>query len=275
MGLEATVGELARRYECQVCGICIATSDYFLEVRDDVDAFSKLHFTVASENADKTTVACPYCDQAVGSRGDGTYYLRRDRVVHNKDRLQILLCSLKSQEIQETQPLFSSVFPHSNITPRVLSKSELRGLQLDNVRPSPDLVVVVHRNEGRALLTDRNGFYHDLLGSAWPLTRGNVLIVLTRTVMKGDKELFDETLLHNLSTQGEQPTIGAISALGRVMTWDTAPSKPQLAQIVTLTTKAYFREAPSPAANEGIPGVWTMWARRSNAKEGSSWCSLL
>lgn len=191
-------------------------------------------------------------------------------MVKHKDGLEVLLCSLKQQEIQEVSPILSDIFPQSNITPRVLQKSELRGFQLQGLRPSPDVVVVVHRNEGRTLLTDRNGFYHDVLGNAWQLTRGNVVVVLTRTELKEEAELYDERLLRSLATQGDQPTIGAISSLGRVLTWESSPSKPQLVQLQALLSKAYFREAPS--APQGIP---PSWLQRVSGKAATNWCMLL
>eukprot|EP00928_Gymnodinium_smaydae_P012912 TRINITY_DN14715_c0_g1_i1.p1 TRINITY_DN14715_c0_g1~~TRINITY_DN14715_c0_g1_i1.p1 ORF type:complete len:284 (+),score=52.89 TRINITY_DN14715_c0_g1_i1:74-925(+) len=267
-------GPLPVRYVCQSCGTCIATSEHFLESSGDADKFSVL-FNAADACKDGTkTVSCPYCETALGVRGDGSYSLRRDRVVKRIDQLEILLCSLKAQEMQELSPILTEAFPHSNITQRVLQKAELRGFQLSGARPCPDLVVVVHRNEGRTLLTDRNGFYHDVLGSAWQLTRGNVLVVLTRTVVKAEADLYDEKLLRSLSTQGDQPTIGAISALGRVLTWESSPSQPQLTQLRTLTAKAYYREAPSSEATQGIPVAWVVKANSAKAVQ-TNWCMLL
>ncbi|CAE8631689.1 unnamed protein product, partial [Polarella glacialis] len=181
------------------------------------------------------------------------------------------VCSLKPQEISELTPMLLEAFPQSNVRSKVLLKSELRGFQFTGLRPSPDLVVVVHRNEGRALLTDRNGFYHDVLGSAWQQSRGNVLVVLTRVESKAETDLFDVQMLSSLSNQGDQPTIGAISVLGRVLTWMTSPSKLQLEQLRALGMKAYFREAPSQNA-QGIPAHWV---KPPALKQGAAWCTLL
>jgi len=264
----------AASFVCHACSTCVATSENLLETRDDIVAFRELHGSPVVDKVNKTVV-CPGCEQAIGSRTDSSYMLRRDRVLKRSNKLEIMICSLKSQEIQDLTAFVSEAFPHSNITPRVLQKSELRGFQLSPAaRPGPDLVVVVHRSEGRILLTDRNGFYHDVIGSAWQLTRGNVLVVLTRNDPKAETGLYDEKLLLNLSTQGDQPTIGAISALGRVLTWETKPSGPQLAQLKTMTSKAYYKEAPAPA--QGIPGTWNVSARASaKAAANPNWCMLL
>lgn len=261
--------DLPSRYVCHACGICVGTSDSLLEVREDVVVFAHLYSPESGERAGTKTVYCPGCEMALGTRGDCQFLLRRDRVVKRMERLEILVCSLKQQEILELAPVLQEAFPHSNISTRVLLKAELRGIQLGGQRPSPDFVVVVHRNEGRALLTDRNGFYHDVLGSAWQLTRGNVLVVLTRTEPKAD-DLCDQHLLRSLSTQGDQPTIGAIGALGRVLTWELSPSRPQFRHLQVLTAKAYYREPP--AAAQGIPGQWS----RQQAKQTTTWlCRLL
>jgi len=265
---------LPSRYVCHVCGVCVATSDGHKHDEADVHVFNYLRDNIAPDKASKTVV-CPFCEQALGSRGgNNTFALRKGLVVRRpQDRLEILVCSLKEREIQEVTPVLQEAFPNCNVSPRVLQKSELRGFELTtSVKTSPDLVVVVHRNEGRALLTDRNGFYHDVLGSAWQNTRGNVLVVLTRTETKGGAaDLYDAQLLRALSTQGDQPTIGAISTCGRVLTWESQPSKPQLQQLQLLSEKAYFREPPTIV--QGIPVAWAKKPRKS--AEASNWCALL
>lgn len=258
------------RFVCHTCGVCVATSEGLQNTHDNVLVFSRLHVPVDEGQGNKTVV-CPCCESALGSRTGNTFELRKERVVNRQDRLEILVCSLKESEIADVRKVLLEVFPHSNVSSRILQKSELRGFQLSS-KPSPDFVVVVHRNEGRALLTDRNGFYHDVIGSAWQLTRGNVLVVLTRTEQKGaNAELYDGQLLKNLSTQGDQPTIGAISACGRVLTWETSPNKPQLEQLQALTSKAYFREPP--VVVQGVPVHWTKAPQK--AAPASGWCQLL
>lgn len=265
------VQELPLRYVCHLCGICIATSEDYQETRDDAVVFRRLHCAGDSDRGNKT-VSCPGCDQALGTRGDDVFLMRRERVVKRLERLEILVCSLKQQEIMELTPVLQEAFPHSNISSRILLKAELRGFQLAGLRPAPEFVVVVHRNEGRVLLTDRNGFYHDVLGSAWQQTKGNVLVILTRAEPKADADLYDTQLLRSLSTHGDQPTIGVIGTLGRVLTWQTAPSDKQLRQLHALASRAYFREPATTV--QGIPGHWT--PRKPQPKPvASSWCSLL
>lgn len=262
--------DLPSRFVCQSCGLCIATSDGLRETRDDVVVFDHLHTSDDLDRGNKTVI-CPCCEQALGARADSSFHLRKERVVIRPERLEVLVCSLKQQEISEMTPLLQTAFPHSNINSRILLKADLRGFQLA-IRPVPDLVVIAHRSEGRVLLTDRNGFYHDVLGSAWQHTRGNVIVVLTRAPPQSDSDLFDTQLLRSLSTSGDQPTIGAISTLGRVLTWESSPSQEQLKQLTMLSTKAYFRELP--AAAQGIPANWSA-SKQVHKSGNSNWCDIL
>mmetsp|Transcript_54194 Transcript_54194/g.86155 ORF Transcript_54194/g.86155 Transcript_54194/m.86155 type:complete len:275 (-) Transcript_54194:144-968(-) len=265
---------LPNKFVCSICGVCVAKGDNLQKTEDDVHIFSRLHGSIDADQGSKT-VSCPCCDLALGSRGNNVFLLRKDRVVRGPERLEILVCSLKEKEITDVAPVLQEAFPQSNVISRVLQKAELRGFELKSARV-PDFVVVVHKNEGRALLTDRNGFYHDVLGSAWQQTQGNVLVVLTRTETRGGAaELFDAQLLQSLSNQGDQPTIGTLSACGRVLTWENSPSRPQIQQLQRLSEKAYFREASSVV--QGLPASWTKPLPKSSAASNSNFfgCNLL
>jgi len=55
-----------------------------------------------------------------------------------------------------------------------------------------DIVILVHKCEGRLFLTDRNGFYNDLLASSFQKTGGDVFIALTNnksSPVKGTDDL--------------------------------------------------------------------------------------
>ncbi|CAE7224581.1 unnamed protein product [Symbiodinium sp. CCMP2456] len=255
--------EMPSRFRCSICGTCIASSEGFVEARDDSFVFRSLQ-PGGGEAAGR--VVCRECDQALGFRSDGLFFLRKDTVEQRAEKLEVLVCSLKLQEISDVSPVLADIFPYSSVQERLLQKAELRGFA--SLPGKPDFVVVVHRNEGRALLTDRNGFYHDVLGCAYRQTRGNVLVVLTRAEPKAEADLFDKVMLRSLSTSGDQPTIGVLSGLGQVLSWGTAPSATQLQQILALMTRAYFREPGQ--ASVGIPASWTKMS-----KSGSTWCALL
>lgn len=69
--------------------------------------------------------------------------------------------------------------PELEFREELLSKASLRGYQCPPTDAAVDMVVLVHKSEGRIFLTDRNGFYNDLLADAWMKTNGNVVILLT------------------------------------------------------------------------------------------------
>lgn len=79
---------------------------------------------------------------------------------------RLALFGLKQSDLLKLSELLRSCTPqvalHISETP--LLKSQLRGYEYHG---SADLAVLHHRAEGRLLLTDRNGYYHDLLASLY------------------------------------------------------------------------------------------------------------
>ena len=65
--------------------------------------------------------------------------------------------------------------PNLTFTEEVLTKGILRGYQPVQ---KYDVAILIHKCEGRIFLTDRNGFYTDLLAAHFLNTNGNVLILL-------------------------------------------------------------------------------------------------
>mmetsp|Transcript_121809 Transcript_121809/g.279126 ORF Transcript_121809/g.279126 Transcript_121809/m.279126 type:complete len:201 (-) Transcript_121809:200-802(-) len=175
------------------------------------------------------------------------------------DPVSILVMSLKEREMKEVETLFSSfeAFGSCTVATKLLQRSQLRGFKWEDAQRH-QLVVIVHRNEGRVLLTDRNGFYNDVLAQAWKHCGGHVLLILTKAPV--DNELFDEKLIRNLADGGGQPTTGVLSDMGRVLTWDSEPSKEQQKHLASLVTSAADGEDPM-AAHEGfldkLPPDWT------------------
>jgi len=47
-----------------------------------------------------------------------------------------------------------------------------------------DIAILVHKCEGRIFLTDRNGFYNDVLTELEEATMGKVLLILTNNKNK-------------------------------------------------------------------------------------------
>lgn len=79
---------------------------------------------------------------------------------------RLVLLGLKQVDLFKVSELLRDCAPQLSlaISEAPLLKSQLRGYEY---RGSADLAVLHHRAEGRLLLTDRNGYYHDLLASLY------------------------------------------------------------------------------------------------------------
>lgn len=86
-----------------------------------------------------------------------------------------------------------------------------------------DAGIIVHKIQGRTMLTDENGFYNRLLKELFRASEGNALIVLlmdqessqskVETEKLQDyvtffyKDLYDSSFLETLINQGKQPAL--------------------------------------------------------------------
>ena len=121
------------------------------------------------------------------------WWVYQSAIVKREHRIRVNIKSLKADEIrtfkQHLNDSLTAYFdlqdersgrkpprPGIEISEETLTKAKLRGYQApDNY----DITILIHKCEGRLFLTDRNGFYNDLLTHEWSKTKGNVLIVLT------------------------------------------------------------------------------------------------
>ena len=94
-------------------------------------------------------------------------------------------------DLQDSLSNRKSARPGIEISEETLTKAKLRGYSSPD---GYDITILIHKCEGRLFLTDRNGFYNDLLTHEWSKTKGNVLIVLTanRTPAPPDKIVNNE-----------------------------------------------------------------------------------
>lgn len=153
--------------------------------------------------------------------------------------------SLKSSDILFIKELIGELFCGEVkvvINERILAKSLLRGFQfVENV----DLLILQHRAEGRLLLTDRNGFYNDLLSSAYRLLEGRVLVVIMNIEQDPPEGALVSSEIYELAKYGDQPTIGVLAEMGKVVCFKSRPSDFQLNYISQAIMKsAFYREPP-------------------------------
>lgn len=71
------------------------------------------------------------------------------------------------------------------------------------------MAILVHKCEGRLFLTDRNGFYNDVLDEINKSTMGSTMIILTNNKQKLLEDSFNliSDDISILATQGDQPSL--------------------------------------------------------------------
>jgi hypothetical protein len=94
--------------------------------------------------------------------------------------------------------------PALNFCEEILTKGTLRGYQSAKTY---DVAILVHKCEGRIFLTDRNGFYTDLLATHFLETGGNVLICLIGNSQKTNEDELANSDVTTMATLGDQPTL--------------------------------------------------------------------
>ena len=156
----------------------------------------------------------------------------------------VTIMSLKSSDILVVKDLFLSLTGEIklNFQEKILSKSQLRGFQFTE---NTDLLVLEHRAEGRLLLTDRNGFYNDLLSSAYRLLEGRILIIVMNIENDPPEGALVSSEIYELAKYGDQPTIGVLAEIGKVVCFKSKPSEYQKNHILqTMMKSAFYREPP-------------------------------
>lgn len=163
------------------------------------------------------------------------------------DLASITLMSLKSSDIMMVKDLLISLAGdiELKIQEKVLLKSQLRGFSFEE---TSDLLILEHRAEGRLLLTDRNGFYNDLLSSAYRVLEGRVLVIIVNIENDPPEGALVSSEIYELAKYGDQPTIGVLAEMGKVVCFKSKPSCFQISHINSVIMKAaFFREPPDYA----------------------------
>ena len=152
--------------------------------------------------------------------------------------------SLKVPDIAKVKEILKTSMADFRLvfSEKVLAKSQLRGFQ---VTEAVDLLILQHRAEGRLLLTDRNGFYNDLLSSAYRFLEGRILVIIDNVEENPPDGALVSSEIYELAKYGDQPTIGILAEMGKVVCYKTLPSEFQISHIVQVLMKsAFYREIP-------------------------------
>ena len=84
------------------------------------------------------------------------------------------------------------------------------------------MAIIVHKCEGRLFLTDRNGYYNDLLLELNKATLGMTMIVLTQNKQKLIDE-FNQLITDDISVlacKGDQPTLLNFRDQNLIQVWN-------------------------------------------------------
>ena len=81
-------------------------------------------------------------------------------------------------------------------------------------------MILVHKSEGRLFLTDRNGFYNDLLKESNEITIGFTIIILTnnRSKLLPNSLITDD--INIAATKGDQPLLKKYSEKDQIQVWN-------------------------------------------------------
>ncbi|CAM9155585.1 unnamed protein product [Chrysoparadoxa australica] len=147
--------------------------------------------------------------------------------------MQIHVYSLDTKEGSRTvKAIQKSIKEGTEVVAIPLLRSELKGIRLKGRSglDKPDLIILVHYNEGRVLLTGKEGYYNDFMLEAATLTGGNLLVALSN-VPTGPDLLARSDVLQSLAYSAGQQGLVSLNIQNRFLTWEKKPSEVQLNHI--------------------------------------------
>ena len=177
------------------------------------------------------------------------WHLKKDTLLlKDLDQATVAVHSLKQNELSKLLDFFSQLPLEFELKTQiqVLYKSQLRGFVFGK---DCDLCVLHHKAEGRLFLTDRNGFYNDFLASAYKKTQGRVLVMISNVQEDPPEGALVSSEIYELAEHGDQPTIGILGQLGKVVCYKAQPSAYQVDYISKLISSSAFYREPSEYKN--------------------------
>ena len=110
------------------------------------------------------------------------------------------------------------------ITREKLTKAGLRGYKCE---ATGDIALLVHKCEGRLFLTDRNGYYNDVIPSVFQQFRGDFLLLLSNNSGVLEEGALASDDVRTLASEGGQPSLLLLDAKRRIYTYKREPSAMQ------------------------------------------------
>lgn len=106
-----------------------------------------------------------------------------------------------------------------------MTRQKLQGYQSNTLDKECNVQIIVHKCEGRLFLTDRNGFYNDLLEKVWPQSKGNVLLILVGMRSQTPNDSLVSKEVQTMGTAGDQPTLLFFKDKQRILVWNRQPNE--------------------------------------------------
>ena len=203
-------------------------------------------------------IYCFTCNSQLGIRLKNSNWIASTKIVTRRDRrLHIHLLSMNEPELGRVEAMLHTLFenlpkileeqheaagaPEIVITREKLTNDGLRGYKC---AAQGDIALLVHKCEGRVFLTDRNGYYNDVIPSVFQQFRGEFLLLLSNNagVLAEDALASDD--VRTLASEGGQPTLLLLNAKKRIYTYKREPSAWQKQKLAHRMLESVFKSLP-------------------------------
>lgn len=202
-------------------------------------------------------VACSNCSSLIGIKvvgprdQDSLYYLPQSKFKIKPYKLSVSLFSTSDKLLgkfsEEIDIACAKLCLPCTVAKTKVKKSQLKSAAF---KDESDVSVIVHKNEGRLLLTDENGLYDALIRQQFAAKRrlssadGNLLLVIYDETISDsfldcdtdNMSFYDMLLQHStidtLTGPGRQPLVGALSKHFKLMFLDRDNVDAQRAHLV-------------------------------------------
>jgi len=195
-------------------------------------------------------LACVICQSTLGIRvGSNNWCLLRNAVNMREDPIKVTIFGMKEDEVMGIEGYVHNIFgnlmsyvrleqgeenfpdisnmnlplPKIETSRKLLTKNALRGFSCKDL--VTDIVILVHKCEGRLFLTDRNGFYNDFISNSYKKTNGNVLLILTNNMTATPENKVSNSDIVTLGTKGDQPSLLYMDECSDIFVWNKEPTK--------------------------------------------------
>jgi len=238
-------------YLCKVCSILLVYEEYIMEKREHfyvIKAAFNYKVNELSENDKFTSLYCIKCENDIGVKIKNEFYLYASILEPRKCHVNIGLYSLKEEEMIMFGALVEQISDNLKLsvhyTKTLLKKATLRTTK---IKENVDACILLHKNEGRLLLTDKNGLYSEFLIEAHNKSQGNELVIITNFDEQNNPQetdaypLYDAKKLDILADEGAQPFMKIMYRNFKVLTVNSEYNMYQLEYLSNFLHRALYK----------------------------------